>query len=566
MQSDQLSIFQKHENFSFRALQDRVEKITESKTERIDQENNELKDSEGSKNTESTKSILIATSVTPSRIETQITAIDTWLKLGFKVVSLNTKEEADRLQHHFPNMQFHIVERSAKERYGKPYVYIYDFMRYLDSTDYNIVGIVNSDIHFKGVQDDFLDFICQEAADSLVYGHRLDVKNLNDSYGTLRNGVDYFFFDKNVISIYPDDGLCIGQPAWDWWMVCVAASKNIPTKRVLSKIALHQIHPKEWYESLNQYLIESIVFKNYLQKLYPDATKDELNSKMWDIVISKSGIEYKMEDAEYALEDDSNAGLETQNKETEIPVISNRENLKPILVATSIGPDRIETQKRAIQSWLYAGFDVVSLNTKEEADNLQSYFPDIEFHVVERSAKEKYGKPYIYIYDFMRYLDSTDYDVVGIINSDIQFKDVKQDFVNGIYEEALDSLVYGHRIDVNHISDSHGTLSNGVDYFFFDKNLISIYPDDGLCMGQPAWDWWMVCVPASINKTTKRLLNPIGYHEIHPQQWDQGLNNYLIDSIVMGKYLRKLYPDASYYELNSKMWDIVISKSGIEIR
>jgi hypothetical protein len=403
---------------------------------------------------------------------------------------------------------------------------------------------------------------------SLVYGHRLEVNSISDSYGTLSNGVDYFFFDKNLISIYKDDGLCMGQPAWDWWMVCVAASENKPTKRLLSKIALHQIHPQEWYESLNQYLIESIVFKNYLQKLYPDATKYELNSKMWDIVISKSGIEYKMEDGENypAFKDHSTEVVDVPYKETEIPVISNRENLKPILVATSIGPKKIEIQRIAINTWLYAGFNVVSLNTKEEVDTLKPYFPDIEFHIVDRSAKERYGKPYIYIYDFMSYLNSTDYKVVGIINSDIHFKNVKQDFVNDIYEEAIDSLVYGHRVDVNHINDSLGTVSNGVDYFFFDKKLIHIYQDDGLCMGQPAWDWWMVCVPASENKTTKRLLNPIGYHVIHPQQWDQSLNQYLIESVVMKKYLRKLYPEVNDNELNSKMWDIVISKSGIEIK
>jgi hypothetical protein len=255
----------------------------------------------------------------------------------------------------------------------------------------------------------------------------------------------------------------------------------------------------------------------------------------------------------------------TGRKKKEISAISKVKNLKPILVATSIGPNRIEIQKSAINSWINAGFNVVSLNTKEEVDILKPYFPDIKFHIVDRSAKEKYGKPYIYIYDFMRYLNSTDYKVVGIINSDIQFKDVKQGFVNVIYQEALDSLVYGHRLDVNHINDSSGTLCYGVDYFFFDKNLIHIYTDDGLCMGQPAWDWWMVCVPASKNITTKRILNPIGYHVIHPQQWNQRLNQYLIKSTVKDKYLRKMYPGLSSHELYSKLWDIVISKSGIKI-
>ena len=388
-----------------------------------------------------------------------------------------------------------------------------------------------------------------------IHGHRLEVNNLEDHYGTMSNGVDYFFFDKRLISIYKDEGLCMGQPAWDWWMVCVAAAEKKPTKRMLSKIALHQIHQQEWYESLNQYLIESIVFKKYLQKIYPDATKSELNSKMWEIVISKEGIEYPSE-----LQQDSLDFKGTSEKTR----MKKRKNAKSILVATSIGPNKIDIQKKAIMTWLESGFDVVSVNTKEEVEKLKPYFPEVKFHIAERSAKEKYGKPYIYIYDLMKYLKNTKYTVVGIINSDIHFKKVKSDILNVIYEQALDSLVYGHRMDVNNINDSYGTLSNGVDYFFFNKKLIDIYEDDGLCLGQPAWDWWMVCLPASKHQKTKRILTPIGYHQIHPQQWDEGHNQYLINSIVKEKYLKRLYPDLNADELNTKMWDIVISKNGIK--
>ena len=241
------------------------------------------------------------------------------------------------------------------------------------------------------------------------------------------------------------------------------------------------------------------------------------------------------------------------------------QKLKSILVATSIAPNRIEIQRSAINTWVKAGFIVVSLNTKEEVDILKPYFPDIQFHVVTRSAKVKYGKPYIYIYDILSYLKSTDYKVVGIINSDIYFKDVREGLVNIIYEQALDSLVYGHRMDVSNINDSNGTLCYGVDYFFFDKNLIPIYQDDGLCLGQPAWDWWMVVVPVSENKTTKRILNQIGYHVIHPQQWNRRLNYHLMRRIVKDKYLRKMYPGLGVNELYSKLWEIVISKHGIRI-
>jgi hypothetical protein len=85
----------------------------------------------------------------------------------------------------------------------------------------------------------------------------------------------------------------MGQPTWDWWMVVVAATGYKRIKRVLSRIAFHQRHPQNWYQSLNQYLIESIVMDKYMKKVYPDLQYLQLNDKMWEIVISKNGIEYE---------------------------------------------------------------------------------------------------------------------------------------------------------------------------------------------------------------------------------------------------------------------------------
>jgi hypothetical protein len=497
------------------------------------------------------KKIVVATSLAPKRLEIQKSAMDTWLAAGFKVVSLNTRDEAELLKPNFPGIEFHVVERSAIEKYGRPYIYIYDFMRYLKKTKSKVCGIVNSDIHLRGVKNNFIDRLYDEALDSLVYGHRVDVYDISQSNGTVCNGVDFFFFDNNLIDIYEDDGLCMGQPAWDWWMVCVAAYAKKRTKRVLNHIAYHEIHPQEWYESLNQYLIESTVFKKYLKKLYPESTNQELNGIMWDIVISKDGIEFELK--------------ETDNRDQikYIPVSDEGTNRKKIVVATSLAPKRIKMQKKAMATWINAGFKIVSLNTEEEVKLLKPSFPDIEFHVVKRSAKEKFGKPYIFIYDFMNYLKSSKSKICGIINSDIHLKGVKKNIINSIYNEALGSLVYGHRIDVPDINQTNGTVCNGVDYFFFDRKLIDIYQDDGLCMGQPAWDWWMVCVTAYAQKPTKRVLSHIAYHEIHPQEWYESLNQYLIESTVFKKYLRKLFPKASNQELNNKMWDIVISKNGI---
>ncbi|MGM7719634.1 hypothetical protein [Metabacillus sp. Hm71] len=232
-----------------------------------------------------------------------------------------------------------------------------------------------------------------------------------------------------------------------------------------------------------------------------------------------------------------------------------------MLVATSIAPNNIERQKMAINTWINLGFEVVSLNSQEEITKLSPFFPNIKFQVVTRNAQARFGKPYVYIHDFMQYFKKTDFKVCGIINSDIHIKGIDKGFLNFLYNESLDSLVYGHRVDVDNLSKLNGTQSSGIDYFFFDKKLANIYDDDGLCMGRPAWDWWMVVVPVSKNIKTKRLLNQIAFHKKHHQQWDQSLNDQLINSIVCQKYLKKLYPAYDMQKLRGKLNEIILNNN-----
>ncbi|WP_303982307.1 hypothetical protein, partial [Niallia circulans] len=234
-----------------------------------------------------------------------------------------------------------------------------------------------------------------------------------------------------------------------------------------------------------------------------------------------------------------------------------------ILIATSIAPKDLEKQRVAVNTWLKVGFEVVSLNNKDEINKIAPFFPDISFHIVDRNAENIFGKPYIYIYDFMRLLSEKDYRICGIINSDICFKGVGKDFLNFVYKESLDCLVYGNRKDVNNINEVNGEVCEGVDYFFFDKKLTSIYPDEGFCMGQPAWDYWMVAVPFSLSIQAKRILNQVAYHQKHSQQWDEKLNSYFTNTIINEKYIQKLYPGQQNPQLLERLSEIVCLRKGI---
>ena len=80
--------------------------------------------------------------------------------------------------------------------------------------------------------------------------------------------------------------------------------------------------------------------------------------------------------------------------------------MEKILIATSIAPFEIENQRKAIDSWIEAGFEVISVNTISELELLKKDFPDIHFIEAKRDASTEKGRPLIYVYDILTKLSS----------------------------------------------------------------------------------------------------------------------------------------------------------------
>jgi flagellar motor switch/type III secretory pathway protein FliN len=112
-------------------------------------------------------------------------------------------------------------------------------------------------------------------------------------------------------------------------------------------------------------------------------------------------------------------------------------------------------------------------------------------------------------------------DICGIINSDIHLRNIDNDMKQFIYENAKKGLVYGHRYDIDNLDDINGTEYIGLDFFFFNKDLIELYQDDGLVIGGSAWDYWMIFIIRHFGKCAYQLRTPIAYHIRHPQTWDE---------------------------------------------
>lgn len=188
-----------------------------------------------------------------------------------------------------------------------------------------------------------------------------------------------------------------------------------------------------------------------------------------------------------------------------------------VTLATSLAPRNFENQRQAMGSWIQAGFKVVSLNAPDEIELLRHNFPDIQFVPAFRDGRVLHGKPYVYFDDFMDYFRNNPTPICGIVNSDIHL-------INNIYDfvcnHAVNSLVFGSRIDVESLNNKAGEIySGGFDFFFFDHKIINCYPKEEFCIGVPWWDYWIVLMPLQEKILIKRLVTPIALHVKHQFNW-----------------------------------------------
>ena len=186
--------------------------------------------------------ITIATTIAPFDIEKQQRAIQSWIDLGFHVVSLNTQDEITILAEHFPMISFYQSKKTAKEICGKPLQFFDNFLQYFKENGTTICAIVNSDIVLRA-KSNFQLFISDNIQDSLLFGSRLDVIDAESEHGIMyKNGYDFFFFDQSLLSCFPTSDYALGAPWWDYWAVFFPLNAGYTVKQILSPIAVHIHH------------------------------------------------------------------------------------------------------------------------------------------------------------------------------------------------------------------------------------------------------------------------------------------------------------------------------------
>lgn len=199
-----------------------------------------------------------------------------------------------------------------------------------------------------------------------------------------------------------------------------------------------------------------------------------------------------------------------------------QDDSREILIATSISPRGIETQQTAVNSWIEAGFKVISVNAPEEIAELKEQFPNVEFIAADRDARELTGRPLIYLDTILDALYQTGVNSCGIINSDII---LRHDYsISEVIDMRENKFVFCSRQEVDHIDQTEGKIFiYGFDLFFFHRDLISKIPKSEFCLGMPWWDYWLPAAMIAAKADSFYLSDIPAFHITHKTNYDEKL-------------------------------------------
>lgn len=234
-----------------------------------------------------------------------------------------------------------------------------------------------------------------------------------------------------------------------------------------------------------------------------------------------------------------------------------------MLIATSLmyseDEYEIQKQKKAMQTWQDAGFDVISCNVKEEIEILQEAFPEVHFVELKRSGKEITSKPFPYIYDILQILKNQSHsqdEVCGIVNSDIFIKDLQGNKIGEYLSVHRDTMFILHRYDIEDEFDVKGEYYfSGIDAFFFLTHFLHAIPDKGYMLGRPEWDHWFVLEASRAGITVREIKNKMAFHIKHKQRWTASESNKM--ATRQAKKSNSVDMDEAYfYQTNECMSDL----------
>lgn len=190
------------------------------------------------------------------------------------------------------------------------------------------------------------------------------------------------------------------------------------------------------------------------------------------------------------------------------------------MLRSSLGGKEIgdEYQSACIESWKKSGFRPISINSATEL--LPEYIAtQCEVIRLGRDARSEYGKPVLFLKDFLEAISDVSDGVVAITNSDIliEFSPEQQRAIASLEE---DECVVLKRRDVTSMESAEGEeYLFGYDFIAVHAGKVARINSGPMAIGIP---WWDQFLPLFFMLTGQRHVDvgPGIFHLLHDDRWD----------------------------------------------
>ena len=212
--------------------------------------------------------MIAITSIAPSHANgiIQNIAVDSWLKLGLEVYSMNSQSECELLQPHYPKVTFIPTTRTMEANYKKPYIGMNAIIDWAKENA-ECVFIINSDIELLDT-DNRLPSLFLNAEKGLILLNRSDYDGEVSNAKHYDLGFDGFILHKNFYQTVPQTILCLGQCHWDYQLPFTFLANRLPIYRIRKNILFHKAHQTqynhdEWVATGRHFRLVNKLERNY---------------------------------------------------------------------------------------------------------------------------------------------------------------------------------------------------------------------------------------------------------------------------------------------------------------
>ena len=181
--------------------------------------------------------IVTSLSLLPKHKEVQEECLDSWRRLGVRIISGNTEKEIDRLQSLY-NVQYAVVRPSTS--YDRPTPRIFDLLHLCKDKP---TLLINSDIAIHGWQHVLIDAV--DTRTTLI-GVRHNHTGTIAKTTVEQWGIDAFLLYPEQVSTFPDLDFAIGQTLWDYWVPYHLERSHQKMRWIGEPYFFHQSHRVHW--------------------------------------------------------------------------------------------------------------------------------------------------------------------------------------------------------------------------------------------------------------------------------------------------------------------------------